>query len=574
MNEIEKESYMVLPEPEDMEKEIEEKTITLMSKFSPVPYAKILMTRTEFIFDKRKQFWRYDKLEGIWRRDAEQFIKTELRKSLMGEEQQKKYYAEEVIAYIKDINYKENFEFKKSPYLIAFKNKLFDLEKDCYLEFAPKYHIINKLDIEIKETKCPAIDKFFTECLDKDHKEILYDLAAYTMFTDYPYQKLFFIYGAPNTGKSIYLQLLEKFLGRANCSMIEPRAIQKDKHAMFKMWLKLANIVGDINYDEFDNVNQIKKLTGKDSVDIRPMYQEGFSETLYTKQIYSTNKLPAVKEKTMAWYRRLYLINFGNIVKSENVDRFLENKLTTKEELEGFAFQCLEHLRELYKNNFVFTYDIDERKIPELYERLSNPTLMFIEENCKTGKEEFVFKYEFEERLNNWLKIHHFPAMTKSQINQYMREHYNESQRPAPSYDGTLNTKSYRVWTGLRWKESKDVTNFTSFTSLHTKSKDYIYNRRSLNNPVNPLSPLNPVNNTDKIDVIKISDKIETNTGSSQSPVPTLSKEVQYKVLETIKSFVNVDGSKEPEHLVGELVHFSKPIADILISENLIKEVI
>lgn len=479
--------------------EVEEKNevennqiITLMSKFSPVPYANILLTKTEFIYDNRKQFWRYNEKEGIWRTDAEQFIKTDLRKNLMGDEQQKKYYTEEVIAYIKDISYNENFEFKKNPYIIAFKNKLFDLKNDCFLDYSSEYHITNKLNIEINGIEeCPNIDKFFTECLDKEHKEILYDVASYSLFTDYPYQKVFFIYGPPSTGKSQYLKLLEIFLGKENTCMIEPKSIQKDKHSMYKMWLKLANIVSDINYDEFDNVNQIKKLTGGDSVDIRPMYQTGFSETLYAKQIYSTNKLPSVKEKTMAWYRRIYLINFINIVNHENKDQFLIEKLTTKEELEGFAYQCLQHLRELYKNKFIFTYDINEEEIPKIYEQLSNPVLMFIEENCKIGKEEFVFKYEYEERLNNWLKIHHFPAMTKSQINQYMREHYNESQRPAPSQDGTLNSKSYRVWTGLRWKESKEVVNFTSFTNLHTKSKDYIYIKRSLKTPVNPLNPLN-----------------------------------------------------------------------------------
>src|SRR3990167_7973628 len=61
---------------------INKEKIILMPKFSPVPYAKKLLENNKFIYDKYKRFWRYDFSEGIWKEDAEEIIRFELRKNL------------------------------------------------------------------------------------------------------------------------------------------------------------------------------------------------------------------------------------------------------------------------------------------------------------------------------------------------------------------------------------------------------------------------------------------------------------------------------------------------------------
>jgi len=458
------------------EEKSEEKKYIVMNKFSPVPYAEELMKKEKFVFDKYKILWRFEYLSGLWIENAEQYIRTSLRKNLMGDEQQKNHYIGEIISYIQDIVYDEKFEMDNSPYLIPFKNKVYDLEKEKFTEFSPDFYLSNKLDIEIDENikECPLIDEFFIESVGEKYKQILYDLIAYSLFKAIPYQKLFFIYGPAGTGKSVFMSLFEKFLGDKNICSVEPKQIQNDKYATAQMEYKYANIVSDINYDEFENITQVKKLSGTDTLTIRKMYKDPYNRKLFTKQIYSTNKMPVVREKTNAWYRRVYLCQFPNIIKSESRDLFLLNKLTSKKELQGLAFKCLTTLKNLYKNKFVFTFDIDELEMASLYEELSNPILMFIKENCFEKQNAYVFKWEFDERLNHWLKNNHFPTSSKTEINRYMREKYNESQRSSFGTD-----KNYRVWTGLRWSEKKDkvlLNGFNHFTYL--KEKVYIYREK------------------------------------------------------------------------------------------------
>ncbi len=430
------------------------KEIILMTKFSPVPFAEEILKHTTIIYDKHNRLWRYDNSTGLYSDDAEQYIRTLIRKDLMGDEQQKRTYIEEIISYLKDIQYNDEFEPNSNPYLIPIKNKIYDISSGLFLEFSPKHFITNKIDIEVNENirECPKIDKFFKDCVGEELKPILYDLASYTLVRELPYQKVFFIFGPAGTGKSRYMDFLEIFLGKKNYCSVEPQKIQKDMHSTSQMWLKLANIVSDINYDSLDNINLLKKLSGGDTLTIRKMYKEGFEEKLFAKQIFSTNKLPAVAEKTKAWYRRVYPILFANIINQHERNPHIIREITSPEEMQGFMWVVLERLRALYLNKFVFQIDIDEDAVAKIYEELSNPILMFINENCVVEREGWVFKYEFEERLNNWLKSNHFAIHTKGQINDYMRDFYSESQR-----ESFAGGKPYRVWTGLRFKGTDDA---------------------------------------------------------------------------------------------------------------------
>lgn len=460
----------------------------LMTKFTPVPFAEEILKQHKIIYDADKNLWRYDSEQGIWTPNAEQFLRSYIRKDLLGDEQQKKNYVEEIIAHLKDTTYNEHFKPNQNPNLIAFENKVFDLEKETYVDFSPDYFITNKINIKINgNSECPTIDKFFADCVGDEYKDILYDLFAYCLYREQPYQKLFFIYGPAKTGKSIYLNLLERFLGVQNYCSIEPQKIQTDPYSGAQMWLKSANIVSDINYDALENTNQVKKMTGGDTLTVRDIYKSPFKAKLYAKQIFSTNKLPVVREKTRAWYRRVYLIEFSNIISNEKEDIDLLDKMV--HELPGLVQRVIKHLIAMKKDKFRFSYDIDVDSMSTIYEELSNPILLFIRENCteSLGNAEYwVYDYEFKERLNNWLRTQHFPKMTKSQINEYMKEYYSDSNRPAP-----LGGKTYRVWVGLKWGNTDPSLNhFNHFNQV--QKKVYVY-RRCFPDPVKTVKTVKEV---------------------------------------------------------------------------------
>jgi len=86
------------------------KDIILMTKFSPVPYAEEILSKINIVYDSHSVLWRYDDQEGIWIPYADQFLRTLVRKNLLGDELQKKNYVEEIVAHIKDITHDDSFE--------------------------------------------------------------------------------------------------------------------------------------------------------------------------------------------------------------------------------------------------------------------------------------------------------------------------------------------------------------------------------------------------------------------------------------------------------------------------------
>jgi len=59
--------------------------IQLTNRFSPKPFADALLNNHDFKYDSFHRFWVYDPLSGLWKEDAEEFIKNRLRKYIFGD---------------------------------------------------------------------------------------------------------------------------------------------------------------------------------------------------------------------------------------------------------------------------------------------------------------------------------------------------------------------------------------------------------------------------------------------------------------------------------------------------------
>ena len=534
-----------------MASEIKEERIILMSKFSPVPYAKKIMKNNRFLYDKHKRFWRYDEKEGMWREDASEFIKSRLRKELMGDEQQKKHYTEEVVSYIKDLHYDPSLDPELDKELIPFQNCIFNIKTGEVLNFSPEYFVTNKIPVNLNPeffNECPEIDKFFGDIVGEKYKVILYELSAYCLYRDYPYQKLFFLIGSGNNGKSTFLELLQTFLGRDNISGVSPQEFFKNRFALGRLWNKLANISSDISYEALKNVNKLKEVTGGDRVDVERKFKESFRAKLYAKLIFSTNQTPIVHDKTRAWYRRVYLIEFPKNIK--NPDPLIIDKLTNDEELSGFAWKCCQILKYLNDRKFVFTYDIDVDKVAQIYEDLSNPLSKFLRENTEDDPDGFIFKFEFRQSFIDWLKRNKLRVWSEYEISKEMKMRYDEGKRIYHFNDG--ESKQYRAWLGVKWavkrQERQDIHPFVT----------YIYSYRTNNKRVD------------------IADKVPF-LGNFSHKV----KQNAFKVKQNIPSLMILKGEKPKEISLkkGKIYNLdylgdeAKRIAKILYEENKIEPV-
>lgn len=430
--------------------------IIIQQTFSPKLFADQIFENDKFLFDKFKRFWRYDKIQGIWVEDAEQYIRNILRIEIMGDTEQKKYYIEEILSYIRDVSWDNQKIIKQSNNIIAFKDCLFDLETEEILDFSPEYFIINKIDssIDVCHKECYAIDKFFDDVIE-EKKELLYELIAYCLLRDYPYQKIFILYGRGSNGKTVFLNLLRKFLGNDNVSCETPQELAENRFSKGYLWNKLANISSDIPYVSIENTNTLKELTGGDYTNCERKFKEPFPFKNYAKLIFSSNELPSVNDKSYAFFRRIYIIKFENIFEKEEQDPFLLKKLITYEELSGLSWKCLDKLKELKRRNFVFSYNPSLEDMEKEYEDLSNPFNKFLREECIEDSEAFIPKYELSNRFMLWLRENGFRVWSDKEIRSKLKEKYVETRREVEVGEfPNKELKDYRCWKGIKLKDN------------------------------------------------------------------------------------------------------------------------
>ena len=460
-------SLILVEHPLDKEKqpreivEREQDIILLMSKFSPVPYAEKLMKNHDFLFDVYKRFWRYDGQEGIWKEDADTFIKNRLRTRLVGAEQQKKSYIDEIVSYIKDISWDPKKDLEPPINIIAFNNCLYNLNNNNTLDFSSEYFICNKIPVDLNPEfmHCPEINDFLIDCVGEDKTSSLYELMAYCMLRAYPYQKFFILYGKGSNGKSVFLNLLIKFLGKDNVCGESPQSLVTNIFARGNLWGKLANIGSDIPYVSLNNTNIIKELTGEDHINCERKYQNPFPFKNFAKLIWSANELPQVNDKTYAFYRRVYIVGFPNIFEGKAQDKNLLNKLTTPENLSGLAWTLIKVLRDVREREWVFSLDPSVDEMELLYEDLSDPLNKFLRETTEKDIGSKIEQWELKDKFMKWLQDNGFRIWGAREINVGLRERYNEGKVMITKEDYNQETgkfepvqKWYRCWEGIKWK--------------------------------------------------------------------------------------------------------------------------
>jgi len=428
--------------------------IVIKNKFTPRIFSMEIMKMYKFLYDSKKRFWYYDPVSGIWKENAEDLISFILRNKILGEESQKRYFENEIIADIKGLSWKDCEPEPPPPHLIPFKNCVYDLFEDKVRPFSSEMFFINKLNIEYDPeiTECPTIDKIFHQLVRDKDVITLYEIIAYAMWRDYPTPKIFILYGSGGNGKTTYVKILERIFGLHNISTVSLSEFQNNQRfASGKLFGKYLNIAGEIDYITLQRTEELKKLTGGDLVQCERKFKSEFLFKNYAKIIFLTNQVPKTTDKTKAFFRRMFLVEFPYEFKEGVNANPLIIEDIPNEEFIGLANKCLKILKKLYERKFVFTNHVDVEVMMKRYEGLSNPLIKFINERCVKSLDEFVPKWVFRDAFFGWLKKKGFRIWTEKELSLEMKNLGFEDKRKA------FGDNRYWCWIGLNLKEKTDL---------------------------------------------------------------------------------------------------------------------
>ena len=231
---------------------------------------------------------------------------------------------------------------------------------------------------------CPKIDAWLKDCLDGDTEQetLFYEAIGYTLLQTTELQKMFFLLGPTQTGKSTAIHIIKGLLGKENCSDIELAPIEDEANRFSRAQLygKLANFASDISPRYLTGDGNVKKIIAGDGITGENKFRPPFSFEPDCTLWAAANSLPGSGDKSGAWYEKMAILRFEKQFLStgdNKPDRSLKHTLTHPSELSGLLNVALICGTEALKRGH-FTKSRRNDEVIEEYKILNDHVLQFI----------------------------------------------------------------------------------------------------------------------------------------------------------------------------------------------------
>jgi len=308
-------------------------------------------------------------------------------------------FKQEVLTYIKTKEYIKREGLEPPIHLINLKNGVFDIETKKLMPHSPEYKFLNQIPVTYNpEAKINTLQTFFDETLDVNDLPLIQEFFGDCLQRAYRYKRALMCVGERDTGKSVMLNVIEKFLGKENTSNVNLWDLCTDKFATIELYGKHANPCSELDPQEITHIDKFLTITGDDWLSGQRKFQDRFKFKNYAKLIFFCNKIPDTKNKNEAFYVRWIVIVFGNQIPFENQIEGYHEQLCTEEELSGLLNWALQGLYRLKKQHGYSEHRSLEQ-VQELMQKGSKPIREFVDQyivvdpDGETGKEEMYLSY-------------------------------------------------------------------------------------------------------------------------------------------------------------------------------------
>jgi P4 family phage/plasmid primase-like protien len=289
---------------------------------------------------------------------------------------------------------------------IQFKEKLYNFQTGETMEACSKYFVSNPIPWNVgSKTDTPCLDKLLLEWLNNIKKDkpdilVLKDLFAFCLPTKYFIKLVPFLYGSGNDGKSQFIKILVKFLGKDNCTATTLQYMENSNFGTYSCFKKLLCQINEVPKNEMKKVTNIKSISGRDETPVEAKGKNARKEELYSKIFMVGNDVPITRDESIGFWERIHPIEFPNYFE-ETGDIF---ESVPDEEFENLAAWCLERLKTL-----AVTYKVTGKKnikdTKEEYKLQANQLIKFLRDQgyiITHDQGEKIMVTSFNSEYNQW----------------------------------------------------------------------------------------------------------------------------------------------------------------------------
>ena len=340
-------------------------------------------------------------------------------------------------------------------YLVAFQNGVYDCLQRRFLDYSPEFYLFSKL--EVKYCRNPRADTFeaFLEVVgdgDDAIKDLIWEMIAYILLPSND-GKCFFVMGtAPNSGKSLLAKVIEAMFPDSVVNR-SPITSISGRFALAPMADKRINIAPECMDERIsvDVVNNIKLLTGEESVNVERKGIDASREYICCKLLFATNCATAFAVKDSAFWNRMRIVPFLHSVTQQNQRSDLFEYL--KRELDAIAsIAASEFAGTLIESNYRFTVPDSSARLMSQWRNSSLDVLKeFLECRCEITHDpsDFIAVREIYDEYCQWIKdsYEYLQPLALRDFSRKIREKF--TQRKEPREKEKIGDEYVRVLHGI-----------------------------------------------------------------------------------------------------------------------------
>ena len=334
-------------------------------------------------------------------------------------------------------------ELNQYPYLINFKNGVWDIKQKKLLPHDSKYLQTIQIPHEVKEyVPFPEtrLYRFFKKTkLSKADIKMMLTYIAYCMTTDYGLKTFMILVGQSNTGKSVLIRFVENLVGKQNTSALGMHELNARFYPA-QLYGKLLNSCADNKTLPLSSIENLKKITGGDLIMHEKKGKEPFFFTSFAKLLFSFNQLPLqLEEKSNAFYKRMRILMMNN-------ELFLNNEYVNDLCSDESAEEVIPYLLSLLPLTEIPRTPMSDSCVEALRQD-SDSIHAFLSKCCYEDPDSMIRKSELYQEYSEFCINSGREAHKKHKFMRYMR---------SLGYVETRNKNREAAWKGLSWKGDKD----------------------------------------------------------------------------------------------------------------------
>lgn len=215
----------------------------------------------------------------------------------------------------------------QDPWLINCANGVLDLHTGTLREHDRSLLLSKLAPVAYRpDAKCPLWEQFLLLIMDNRPELVAFLQRAlgYALTGDVSEQKLFFLYGTGENGKSTLINTIRSIVGDYGRTAAPNLLVetQNDRHPTELADLHGARFLSTIETEQGKRMAEalVKQLTGNDEVKARFLFQDFFNLTPTWKIFLAANYKPVIRGNDWAIWRRICLIPF-DVTISQRVEK-------------------------------------------------------------------------------------------------------------------------------------------------------------------------------------------------------------------------------------------------------------